>query len=487
MAQLLSVSRAARLVGTTRGTLQHKIRNGEITTFEGKVKVTDLLRAYPQASLEDNTTLERMQTIKAEARPRRHYEETLPSPEVLTNRLTELAKQLICTRNELQHQHDFNQQLLDKLSQLMEQNPELQTLYKWVQQQTQPYQCEATPKNQLLAKDTFLRIMAAHVKMLPSGHEFFVEGSSSLLEAALQAGLALNYGCSSGNCGACKARVVSGEVWKVREHDYVLSEAEKNMGYMLMCSHTAVTDLVLEASEAHHANEIPEQEIQVRVKKLDSLSDDIVLLQLQTPRTQTLRFMAGQCVKLSIEEGKSAKFALASCPCDGRNLQFHIRKQNNATAKFIQQLNIQQPIMLEGPKGEFVLGEDDSRPAVFIAYADGFAPIKSLVEHAISIDIIESFHFFWVCQQQEGHYLSNLCRSWADALDNFHYHPLIIQDNIAETTINKVLAECPNIEDYQVYVAGIPNLTETSKQLLQHSGLADEQMHIGQFEGGCIS
>ncbi|WP_353571950.1 2Fe-2S iron-sulfur cluster-binding protein [Candidatus Albibeggiatoa sp. nov. BB20] len=487
MQQLLSVSRAARLVGTTRGTLQHKIRNGEITTFEGKIQVTDLLRAYPHVSLEDNTALERVKKIKAEARPRRHSAETMPTSEVLINRLTELAKQLICTRNELNQQHDFNQQLSEKLAQLLEQNPELNELYQWVQQEIKPYQCESTPKNQLLAKDTFLRIMAAHIKMIPSGHDFFVEGNASLLEAALQAGLSLNYGCTSGNCGSCKARLVSGEVWKIREHDYVLSEAEKNMGYILMCSHTAITDLTLEASEAHHASEIPEQSIQVRVKKLDLLSDDIVLLHLQTPRTQTLRFMAGQCVELSMEQGKSAKFALANCPCDGRNLQFHIRKQNVA-AELIQQLNIQQSIMLEGPQGEFVLVEDDSKPAIFIAYEDGFAPIKSLIEHAISIDTIESFHLFWVCQQDNGHYLNNLCRSWADAFDNFNYYPEVIADHqAAEVVISKMLSECPNIEDYQVYVAGTSALTEPSQRLLQQSGLPTEQMHIGQFEGGCIS
>ncbi|MEK7992009.1 MAG: 2Fe-2S iron-sulfur cluster-binding protein [Thiotrichaceae bacterium] len=486
MPQLMSVSRAARLVGTTRGILQHKIRNGEITTFEGKIKVTDLLRAYPHVSLEDNTMLERVKKIKSEARPKRDYAENMPTPEVLINRLTELAKQLICTNNELQQQHEFNKKLLEKLAELMTQNPQLTELYQWAQQQTLPYQCEATPQNQLLAKDTFLRIMAAHVKMIPSGHDFFVEGNASLLDAALQAGLSLTYGCSSGNCGSCKARIVSGEVWKIREHDYVLSDAEKNMGYILMCSHTAVTDLMIEASEMHHANELPTQSIQVRVKKLDGLSDDMVLLHLQTPRNQTLRFMAGQCVELSLEDGKSAKFALANCPCDGRNLQFHIRKQN-AAVELIQQLKIQQPIMLEGPEGEFVLIEDDSRPTIFIAYEDGFAPIKSLIEHAISMDTIESFHLFWVSQHENGHYLSNLCRSWADALDNFTYYPELIEDNIVEVVMNKMLTECPNIKDYQVYVAGKADLTTLSQRLLQQSGLPDEQMHIGQFEGGCIN
>jgi len=45
----------------------------------------------------------------------------------------------------------------------------------------------------------------------------------------------LNYGCSGGNCGLCKARLVSGQVRKTRHHDYVLTEAEKEPRGMCSC------------------------------------------------------------------------------------------------------------------------------------------------------------------------------------------------------------------------------------------------------------
>jgi CDP-4-dehydro-6-deoxyglucose reductase len=80
-----------------------------------------------------------------------------------------------------------------------------------------------------------------------------------------------------------------------------------------------------------------------------------------------------------------------------------------------------------------------------------------------------------------------LCRSWADALDNFNYYPEVIEKDIVNVVINKMLTECPNITDYHVYVAGKADLTTSSQRLLQQSGLPDEQMHIGQFEGGCIN
>ena len=55
--------------------------------------------------------------------------------------------------------------------------------------------------------------------------------------------------------------MVSGEVWRTRDHDYVLSGRETQMGYILTCSNTAVTDVVLEAAEAASVDDLPEQEI----------------------------------------------------------------------------------------------------------------------------------------------------------------------------------------------------------------------------------
>ncbi len=99
--------------------------------------------------------------------------------------------------------------------------------------------------------------MAKNVHILPSGRDIISEGNSTLLEAGLSAGLALGYGCSNGNCGECIARVVSGEVQKIRHHDYRIGDAMSASGHVLMCSNAAVTDVVLEAPEAHNASEIP--------------------------------------------------------------------------------------------------------------------------------------------------------------------------------------------------------------------------------------
>lgn len=64
--------------------------------------------------------------------------------------------------------------------------------------------------NLLAIKDNMLRVMTAQVTLLPSRQDFLLEGQDTLLEAAMRAGIPFNYGCNGGNCGLCKARVISG-------------------------------------------------------------------------------------------------------------------------------------------------------------------------------------------------------------------------------------------------------------------------------------
>ena len=436
MSQLLSLSRAARLAGVSRAEMQKRIRRGELTTFEGQIAVGDLLRVYPKVTLENDEALERVERIKAAALPRSHDADTaLPSPQVLISRLKSLSEVLVEKVSAL----DAAEALLDDLA------TRLTGLAESADAPTAAQLCEALSwlararrdlaerpsidsRAQLFAKDTFLRIMAASVKIIPSGHDFFVEGTESILDASVRAGLKLAYGCSSGNCGACKARVMSGEVWKTREHDYVLSAREKQMGYILTCSNTAVTDVVLEASEALSVDDLPQQEIRATVRKSERLDEYMIQLQVQTPRTQTLRFMAGQRARLTLEEGADAELSIASCPCNGRNLHFFVRRRpGDAFSEAVFGTDVRQGHMvtISGPLGRFVLDEEYPGPAVFIAVGDGIAPIKSLIEHAVSIDVIESFHLYWAVPHPEGQYQARWCRAMKESLDNFAYTPLI--------------------------------------------------------------
>ena len=491
MAQLLTLSRAARLVGVTRGALQKKIKDGELPTFEGMVTTADLLHVYPQTRLEDNSLFERLMHIKESAFARRIRERILPDPEVLAVRLSELGRELVDARAQLTRYRAVSDECERRLAALAVQlsgdaSMAVAALRDW-QLAALTRAPDETEHHLLAVKESTMRVMVAHVVVMPSRREFFVEGSDTLLDAALRAGLALNYGCSNGNCGLCKARIVSGQAKKVCSHDYVLSEAEKNAGVVLMCANTAVNDLVIEAHEAGSAREIPLQQIAARMKATERLSDDIMLLHLQTPRTRRLRFLAGQYVTLQAGEYPPVDYPIASCPCDDRNLQFHVqRKPGNPFAEHVfHGLKNGDTVNIHGPRGEFVLREDSPHNLVFIACDTGFAPIKSLIEHAMALDVAESMHLYWLTTEGHGHYLSNLCRSWSDALDNFHFTPIELSSTVADDAgrfsaeLLRVARDHPVLRDRDVYVAGSPALLEGARAILLANGLPEEQLVLG--------
>lgn len=302
--------------------------------------------------------------------------------------------------------------------------------------------------------------MPSNIKILPSGRSFPSEGSSTLLEAGLHSGLALGYGCSNGNCGECLARIVSGEVRKVGHHDYVLNEEQRASGHVLMCCNTAVTDVVLEAPEARSSSEIPWQQISARVRNIEYVNDDVALLHLKTPRTQRLRFLAGQHVRLGGDGLPAAVHSISSCPCDDMNLHFQIPRLANDdfSDHIFNRLKKGDQVNVAGPEGNFVLDESQARSLVFIAWHTAFAPVRSLIEHAMALEKFDSMQLVWMARCKNDRYQDNLCRSWQDAFDNFEYLPLDVNPGDGSITTASTLRllniNPADMNKHDFYIAG---------------------------------
>lgn len=478
MSQRLSVFRAARLVGITRSALQQRIHDGELSTFEGQVSLEDLLRVFPETQVGHDSEYERIQNIKSQAFARRVSERILPDKNVLARRMVEMGRDLAASRMDVSRYEYILKHLQERL-QLVSCPPNtdnITAIAEWLDKALREPTFSDQATHDLMAKDTVLRIMSAHITIHPGKHEFWLDGNDTLLDAGVRSGLALNYGCTSGNCGLCKARVIRGEVKEIRHHDYVLSEAEKNMNYILMCTCTAVTDLDLEALVAEDEKDIPLQEVTTKVKSVDTSHPSTVLLHVQTPRTQRLRFLAGQSVTLSLANGLSTDLPIASCPCDDRNIIFHLTHDNSTPFNeyLIDKTRKGDEITIVGPHGDFLLNEDSARSPIFIAYGTGFAPIKSLIEHAMALEFSTSMHLYWVADNEDGLYAHNLCRSWADALEEFHYHPLIAAD-----PVEKILATHQDLTNIDVYAAGQAEKIKQVRQRLLESGLMEHQIIAG--------
>lgn len=488
MSQWVSVWRAAQLAGVPRAVLQQRVRAGELEENDGQVSTASLLALYPHLQLEAAGLAERVARIRDESFGKRVRERLLPSQEVLAQRLFQQSQELADVQRHLQRYHTLVVALRDaircKQQEVGGDDPRLAELERTLAAGLARV-LATEPADPLHVMDDVLKVMSAQVTLRPSGHQFTVEGRDSLLQAGLRAGMLLNYGCGNGSCGMCKVRVTAGEVARCAPSDYPLSEAEKAQGYVLACAHTAASsELTLETLEARGPADIPQQRVSVTVRALRPLGADTLLLHLQTPRTQRLRFLAGQWVTLAFAEGEGAqaRYPVASCPCDDRNLHFFVRRDPEdplAVRLFAGAVRPGMELTLWGPSGEFTLA-DASQPLVFVACDEGFAPVKSLIEHALSLDAAPSITLFWLATRPDGHFLANQCRAWSEALDPFEYSLFTDADPAAgaQQIARAMRADLFHV-DCAFYVCGPTAFTRmVAAQLHEAGGVPASQIHL---------
>lgn len=111
---LLSLSRAARLVGVDRRTLQSDIQAGRLTTFEGRLRLEDLCECYPDAADDTSGMLEKVRRIKASACAK-PVSSSLPTAEVLASEARRLRLRLAEQEQELANYRQLTTELNARL------------------------------------------------------------------------------------------------------------------------------------------------------------------------------------------------------------------------------------------------------------------------------------------------------------------------------------------------------------------------------------
>lgn len=315
--------------------------------------------------------------------------------------------------------------------------------------------------------------MTFKVTIQPSGHSFEADPQHTVLEAALDAGFLIPYGCRNGACGSCKGKVPLGEVTMRNYQESVLSAQERAQGYTLFCCAKPTSDLVIECREVRTLSDIPVRTLPCRVQKIEKPAADVAILHLKLPTNERLQFLAGQYIDFLLRDGRRRSFSLANAPHDDEFLQLHIR--HIPGGKFTEQvfttMKEKDILRLEGPFGGFYLREESDKPIVFVAGGTGFAPIKAVIEHVIHNKIERPMTLYWGARDRSGLYLHELAERWASTLPQFKYVP-VLSDNSSEEAWHgrtglvhqAVLADLPDLSAYQVYACGAPAMIEAAKR-----------------------
>ncbi len=333
--------------------------------------------------------------------------------------------------------------------------------------------------------------MPFQITIQPSGHVYNAPEGETVLKAGLAEGFNLPYSCRNGACGSCKGRVIEGQVDQGEYTPSVLSDAEREAGFALFCCARPLSDLVIEVREIGAAKDIVVRKIPCRVQSVEKVTHDVVILKLKLPANDRLVFLAGQYVEFILKDGQRRAFSIANAPHDDEFMELHIRHVPGGvfTDHVFERMKERDILRMEAPLGSFFLREDSDKPIVFVASGTGFAPIKSIVQHAIRRGITRPMTIYWGARKRSDIYLPDLPVAWARENPHIRYVPVLSEPGPECNWTGRtgfvhqaVMADFPDLSGHQVYACGVPIMVNSARtDFTTRCGLPADEFYADSF------
>ncbi|KAG0166193.1 hypothetical protein DFQ28_001755 [Apophysomyces sp. BC1034] len=333
--------------------------------------------------------------------------------------------------------------------------------------------------------------MTFNVTIRQSGKQFQIEADEPVLTAALRQGIGLPYGCKNGACGSCKGQLVSGSIEQRSHSSSALSNDEKARDMALFCCATAQSNLEIDIREISGVGDMQVKKLPCRVNALERVAHDVIVLKLQLPANERLQYLAGQYIEFILKDGKRRSYSMASAPHHEGPLELHIRHMPGGmfTDHVFGAMKERDILRFEGPLGTFFLREESDKPIVLLASGTGFAPIKTIIEHAIFKGIERPMTLYWGGRRRGDLYLASLAEQWARDVPGFKFVPVLSEPDPADAWQGRtgfvhraIIEDLPDLSNHQVYACGAPVMVEAAQRdFIAHHCLPAEAFYADSF------
>jgi len=308
--------------------------------------------------------------------------------------------------------------------------------------------------------------MKYKVQLLPSAIEFQASDAVPVLESALAAGIHMAHGCRDGNCGTCKARVVSGTVSQPDDLPG-LSRPEREAGHILCCRSVPGSALVLEAEYYPQLEAIEQCVLPCKVDSIQFPAADVAIVRLRLPPGHKFKYLPGQYIDL-IAGPIRRSYSIANSIHEYDGIELHIRRINGgAISKLVfEHLRKNHLLRFEGPAGTFFV-RDTQTPAIFLAGGTGFAPVKAMAMQLLHDNTQRELVIYWGMPTRAGFY-SKLPQQWQDSYPNVSYIP-VLSDNDSDWNGRRGLVHKAVLEDFndlsshEIYACGSPAMIDAAR------------------------
>lgn len=336
------------------------------------------------------------------------------------------------------------------------------------------------------------------IRFEPVGIEIEAAEDETVLDAAFRQGISLMHGCREGQCSACKAFVLDGDVQMGRYSTFALADYESDEGYVLMCRAHAFSDLEIELEnfdEDMIRSGLPVVTTQATIAEISDLSHDISYVRLTLEDSSGFRFHPGQYIDISVpgtEERRSFSMACAT-PADG-SLEFIIKRYPGGlfSEKLANELAVGDPLMLTGPYGAFTLRVASDRRLVFVAGGAGMSALLALLRQMAASGSDREVVYYYGARTEHDLIMSDEIAALAERLPNFTFVPCLSESwpddwpaahpGGATGLVTKVLADRePDLAECDVYLCGPPPMIDAALPLLERLGVPKDQVFYDKF------
>jgi len=323
-------------------------------------------------------------------------------------------------------------------------------------------------------------------------HERHIGASAdrSVLDAALDSGLNLPHSCKSGHCSSCRARLLAGEIAYPHGLPAGITESEAATGFVLLCQARPRSDLTLEVRLLTSAATAEIKTLPCRIARMRRLAPDVMQVLLRLPSVESLSFQAGQYLDVLLEDGRRRSFSIASPPHDSRLLELHVRHAPGGcfTDRLFGRLEEGDLLRIEGPLGQLCY-RDGARPALLVAGGTGFAPLKSMLRHALERGAPRELQCYWGARRQVDLYEEELLLEWARRYPQLRFTAVLSEAASVDKPHQRlgwvheaVLADHATLDAFELYAAGPPPMIEAIRASFPARGLDPEQLHFDSFD-----
>lgn len=327
----------------------------------------------------------------------------------------------------------------------------------------------------------------------PIGEEIECGENESVLDASFRQGYSLVHGCREGQCSACKAYLLEGEVALKPYSTFALSESEEEQGYTLLCRAMPDEDLVVELlhfDPDDYRSEHPIREGRAKVAEIEELTHDISRLVLAIEEPEDFDYRPGHYIDLVVPGSDDRRsFSMANLPGDGRIELIVKRYEGGLISGLLEdgELTAGDALDFVGPYGAFHLREGE-RPVLMVAGGSGMAPQLALLRQMARDGCDRPVRFFYGARGQADLFALEEIERLGSELEDFAFTPVLSDEDwegetgFVHEAVAAYLDEGGLDGDLEAYLCGPPPMVEAATEMLiDGRGLDPKQIHFDKF------